>query len=84
METRDFYIEKLQELEDKTKDGQIHQIMIDLIQEAIIDLEDPELKIDYTTLLGAIRYEIMNLEEVIDKSLKDYELLLELKILFDA
>lgn len=84
METRDFYIEKLQELEDKTKDGQIHQIMIDLIQEAIIDLEDPELKIDYTTLLGAIRYEIMNLEEVIDKSLKDYELLLELKTLFDA
>ena len=84
METRDFYIEKLQELEDKTKDGQIHQIMIDLIQEAIIDLEDPELKIDYTTLLGAIRYEIMNLEEVIDKSLKDYELLLELKILIDA
>lgn len=84
METRDFYIEKLQELEDKTKDGQIHQIMIDLIQEAIIDLEDPELKIDYVTLLGAIRYEIMNLEEVIDKSLKDYELLLELKTLFDA
>lgn len=84
METRDFYIEKLQELEDKTMDGQIHQIMIDLIQEAIIDLEDPELKMDYATLLGAIRYDIMNLEEVIDKSLKDYELLLELKTLFDA
>lgn len=84
METRDFYIEKLQELEDKTLDGQIHQIMIDLIQEAIIDLEDPELKMDYATLLGAIRYDIMNLEEVIDKSLKDYELLLELKTLFDA
>ena len=71
------YVDRLLVFEKKLYDPNVHQVTIDAVQDACMEIDQDDT-VDLDTILGALRYKIGNLIEICDKYLIDYKILNEL------